>query len=291
MTITAFIRRRILTRRGLGSAAIVLAAVVGYTVHAARAGIPATKALVYAGTLMDGSGKPLTDQHSVEVGVYSAASGGSAVCPVVLNAALTPDATGGFKVQLDDACAAQVEKNADLWVEVKVDGTPLTRSKLGAVPYAIEAKHADTADKAADSALLEGNKASAFQLRGAGMSTTCAGANKSIKTIATDGTVTCETDADITYAAGSGLTLASTTFSIGPTTVYDANTAAVDSATTPTAKHAFCAITRVYQYTGGDVSNRTCAVTKDAAGGTWTLTASALGGAPEAYIDCEATCF
>ena len=133
-------------KRALGG--LLLAGVVGSTIHVARAGVPVTKALVYAGTLMDGMGAPLTDEHAVEVGVFGAESGGAVLCPASQNSALTPDASGGFQIELDAACAAQIEQKSDLWLEVKVDGTPLARTKLGAVPYAIEARHAASADTA-----------------------------------------------------------------------------------------------------------------------------------------------
>ncbi len=43
---------------------------------------------------------------------------------------------------MPDTCAAGVGTHPDLWVEVSLAGTPLGRSKTGAVPYAIEANNA-----------------------------------------------------------------------------------------------------------------------------------------------------
>jgi hypothetical protein len=44
-------------------------------------------------------------------------------------------------------------------------------------------------------------------------------AGAAIRSVASDGTVTCETDDDTTYSAGAGLALAGTTFSVDPATV------------------------------------------------------------------------
>src|SRR5690606_33764073 len=50
------------------------------------------------------------------------------------------------------------------------------------------------------------------------VSSSCAVGN-SIRAIASDGTVTCETDDDTTYIAGTGLDLTGTTFSVDPSEV------------------------------------------------------------------------
>ena len=47
---------------------------------------------------------------------------------------------GRFRVALPTSCIAVIQKIKDLWVEVKIAGTPLPRSKIGAVPYAVEPK-------------------------------------------------------------------------------------------------------------------------------------------------------
>jgi hypothetical protein len=60
------------------------------------------------------------------------------------------------------------------------------------------------------------------------IATTCSGANQSIKTIAANGTVTCETDDNTIYSAGTGLTLGGTTFNVQD--IYLRNNAA-DSTT------------------------------------------------------------
>ncbi len=296
MTIAHFLKARPLVLRGLGLGGLLVAGIVGYTLRAAQADIPATNALVYSGTLMDGNGVPLTAPHNVEIGLYDVASGGTPVCPVTQDLNLTPDASGGFKMQLDDGCMADIEQNANLWLEVKVGGTPVSRTQLGAVPYAVAAK---------DSVLLNGSPASAYtyangtgislsnnvfsadtaylQRRAAEMGSECNGANESIKTIAADGTVTCEADNDTTYVNGAGLALNGTTFSIGATTEYWRNSSEGPTALV-TAVHAFCALSRVYSYNTVDAT-RLCYVVRNV-DSTWSLFADSAQ-----YIECRAVCF
>src|SRR6185369_12095838 len=54
--------------------------------------------------------------------------------------------SGRFKIKLPPECRAAVKGSPDVWVEVEVDGGPLGRTKLGVVPYALEAGHATTSD-------------------------------------------------------------------------------------------------------------------------------------------------
>jgi hypothetical protein len=51
-------------------------------------------------------------------------------------------------VVLPDACVTAAHAKADLWVDVSVDGASIGRTKLGAVPYAVEAEHAVSATNA-----------------------------------------------------------------------------------------------------------------------------------------------
>jgi hypothetical protein len=119
---------------------VLMAAAVTIAYRAGRArasGIPAMQALTYSGVLTDANGTPLTGQKNVQILLYDAATGGNPVCST------TPMAltlTGGaFQITLPDSCATQVQAGPDLWVDVVVDGGSLGRTKLGAVPYAIEA--------------------------------------------------------------------------------------------------------------------------------------------------------
>lgn len=134
----------------LGTAA--LASALTLLVQRVRAaGIPVKGTLTYTGALANPDGTPVT-APSKQIGLfaYDAQTGGTIVqdCTVMSS---TVNLTGGqFQIQLPDACSAQIKVAPDLWLEVQVDGTSLGRIKLGAVPYAVEAGHAVSADLAAN---------------------------------------------------------------------------------------------------------------------------------------------
>jgi hypothetical protein len=135
-----------------GGAACVLAA--GFVGGRAWAGgIPAKGALTYSGVLQKPDGSPLTSSgHNLEIKLWSTGpTGGTALCDTTVAApTFTLDNSGRFSVQLDDACTGAIGANAGAFVEILLDGNTLGRTKLGAVPYAIEATHAVNADSAAN---------------------------------------------------------------------------------------------------------------------------------------------
>lgn len=117
-----------------------LVAGVAYRVGRARAdGVPTVSPLYYGGVLDDG-GTPVSGMRNVTVRVWDAATGGTTVCTTA--APGTTFSAGRFRVALDAACAGAVRANPNLWAEVQVDSTTFPRSKLGAVPYALEAGRA-----------------------------------------------------------------------------------------------------------------------------------------------------
>ena len=129
-----------------GIAAVVLVA-LGYALRAAASGIPAANALTYAGVLEDANG-PVNATHNVQIALFDAAMAGNSLCQ---STTLTlPIVDGHFSVQLPDACTAAVGANANVWADVLVDGSDTGRTKLGAVPYAVEANHAVAADNASN---------------------------------------------------------------------------------------------------------------------------------------------
>ena len=108
--------------------------------RARAADIPAATPLTYSGFLTDAAGTPMTGSVPIQLGVFSAATGGTPLC-VTPSTAQTLTA-GAFQVTLPDTCTPVVHANADLWVEITVSGVPIGRTKLGAVPYAIVAAEA-----------------------------------------------------------------------------------------------------------------------------------------------------
>lgn len=119
-------------------------------VRAGAAGIPTAGALTYAGTLQDMSGKPLSDPQYIAIQLWDSATSTASshrVCDTG-DAALTPLVNGRFSITLPDSCTEAVGQNPNLFVDVLVGSTAAeaeslgTRSKLGAVPFAVEAGNA-----------------------------------------------------------------------------------------------------------------------------------------------------
>lgn len=126
----------------------LLLALSGYCLHVAAEGVPSSQPLWYAGTVSDNAGAPLTGSHQVAVRLFNAASGSTALC--LSGPTPVPFERGRFRIELSAACVDIIRKTSDLFVEVSVDdeSKPFPRSKIGAVPYALEAAHAVTASEA-----------------------------------------------------------------------------------------------------------------------------------------------
>ena len=107
---------------------------------AGAVGIPATGALTYAGVLEDANGAPISGQKNIALEVFDAATAGTKRCEVTSRAYTL--VSGRFEIPLPDTCTAAVAATPDLWVDVLVDGATTGRAKLGAVPFAIEARRA-----------------------------------------------------------------------------------------------------------------------------------------------------
>jgi len=104
--------------------------------------------MTYGGVLTDSSGTPLTGMKTIQLAFWPAATGGTPACTTLASAVSL--VAGNFQVALPDSCTAAVHALGDLWVEVLVDGATLGRTKLGAVPYAVEADSASRAVGALD---------------------------------------------------------------------------------------------------------------------------------------------
>jgi len=120
---------------------LIAGASIGYLTGRARAsGIPTTQALTYAGVLSDASGTPLTGSKNVQVLLFDAATGGNQLCATTPSSMMLQ--AGAFQISLPDACTAAVQASTNVWVDVFVDGASVGRTKLAAVPYAVEAAEA-----------------------------------------------------------------------------------------------------------------------------------------------------
>jgi hypothetical protein len=144
----------------VGCAAIAAAAFVGGRAWAG--GIPAAGALTYSGLLQDATGAPLSGPQYVEVKFWNdvAASAAANLLCDTGTPGLAQLNNGRFSIPLLDKCTTQVGSNTAIWAEVFVGPTvnaaaSLGRAKIGAVPFAVEANHATTADGATAGAELD----------------------------------------------------------------------------------------------------------------------------------------
>jgi hypothetical protein len=127
---------------------VALVTVSAYLLGRARAaGAPTAQPLTYSGILTDTAGTALTGSKNIQITLWDTAVAGTMQCSAGPTATML--SSGAFQVVLPAACTTAIHANGDLWVEVFVDGTSLGRTKLGAVPYAVEADHAVRADQSA----------------------------------------------------------------------------------------------------------------------------------------------
>lgn len=126
------------------TAAMAIGAAASLVVqHVRAAGAPESGSLVYRGQLALPDGSMVNGPKNIGLGLFDAATAGTRVCDAP-STAITVTA-GRFDLSLPDACVTAIKANPNLWVEVQVDGGPVGRSKLAAVPYAIEAGRAVSA--------------------------------------------------------------------------------------------------------------------------------------------------
>lgn len=141
--------------RGVVAALTVGVCVIGYNQTRARAdGIPAARPLTYAGSLEEG-GAPVTGTRNLRLTIWDDATSTDSVHTRCITSA--PGATvtdGRFQVVLDAACVGVVRSTPDLWLEIEVNGGSLGRTKLSAVPFAVEAGRANELTPNASNALI-----------------------------------------------------------------------------------------------------------------------------------------
>ena len=127
---------------GLFLAVIATSALVSHLSGTADAsGIPKVEPLVYSGLLADKTGKPLSgSSHSVKVSLWTAQSSGTQLCTSSSTTVDLSKTAGRFRVSLPDTCVDVVHRGTVVWTEVKADGVVLPRTRIGAVPYAVEAQ-------------------------------------------------------------------------------------------------------------------------------------------------------
>jgi hypothetical protein len=135
-------------RERLWMAAVAAVVVVGSLQRAPASGIPTTTPLFYAGTLEE-RGAPVTESRAFTLILWDSPTEIEAANRKCTTGPVTTEITAGrFRIALDGSCTDAVAASPDLFVEVIVGATSLGRKKLGAVPYAVEARGAVTAQTA-----------------------------------------------------------------------------------------------------------------------------------------------
>lgn len=137
--------------------------VLGYRQIGARAdGIPGMNPMTYAGNLEE-SGGPVMGMRNLRLTIWDdAMSTESSHARCITSAPGTVVNNGRFQVVLDNACTGAVRGSPDLWLEVEVNGGSLGRTKISAVPFAVEAGRAADLTPAARNTLVPAGSIMAF---------------------------------------------------------------------------------------------------------------------------------
>jgi formylglycine-generating enzyme required for sulfatase activity len=134
---------------GVGVAAVVFGA---YELGRARAqNIPSMPTMFY-GVSLDENGTPITGTRDLRVRFFDGEMGGTQLCETLANS--TTVTQGRARIALSETCRTAVQQNANVWVELAVGGSVVgARSRIGAVPYAVEAQRANDLTPAAQQRL------------------------------------------------------------------------------------------------------------------------------------------
>jgi hypothetical protein len=220
------------------STLLILAALLVTTAGFTTAQVPVGDGFTYQGHLKD-NGLPVSDTCDFQFGLWDAETGGTQVGTTQTVAGL-PVGDGRFTTQLDFGPGAFDGQARWLAIAVRCPAgsgayTPVApRQPLSAAPYALYATEVDQTfvQEIISNTVIYGDTITGtlhvtvlptevvtetelflilgdYQQRVDG---TCP-AGSSIRVVHEDGTVTCETDDNTTYSAGTGLSLAGTTFS------------------------------------------------------------------------------
>jgi hypothetical protein len=146
----------------LAAATLVLGGASGFGLRAVMAsGIPTGPTLHYSGTVLE-NGAPFSGVKNITVSLWTAQDGGAMVCERPRSTVAV--AAGRFRVELPDTCVMAVRTEPNLWVQTTVDAASFARTKLGAVPYAVEADRAGSVSGAQAAQLVPSGAVMAFDL-------------------------------------------------------------------------------------------------------------------------------
>jgi hypothetical protein len=154
------LRSKVAVTACTGSIALGALVICGMT-RVRADGIPPIGALTYSGALEDVNGAPASGTKAIKVALFDAESGGVERCSVTKTVTLT---NGRFSILLPDTCAQATRETPGLWAEIVADGDSLGRTKLGAVPFAVEAERATQASGALRQQIVPPGAVMAFAL-------------------------------------------------------------------------------------------------------------------------------
>lgn len=138
-----------------GCALLALTLLAGYGVRVLAEGAPLQQPLFYSGNL-EADGALANGDFAIKLSLYASASGGKAVCTAE---GTVPVQNGRFRMDAS-TCVDAVAAEPDVWLAVSFTGPDGIeraiegRSKVGAVPYALQAQHAVTASAVAPGGTL-----------------------------------------------------------------------------------------------------------------------------------------
>jgi hypothetical protein len=143
--------------RAVFSTVLVVGLVAGgYSLGRVMAGgAPTMQPLFYAGTLEEGGTLP-TGPRTITLALHDAPEAGRQLC--TSSTEKVPVEVGRFRLELSPECVAALAATPDAWMALSfkdASGIPHDlpgRTKVGAVPYALEANHALAANQASAAA-------------------------------------------------------------------------------------------------------------------------------------------
>jgi hypothetical protein len=174
----------VLSSRSLLAAACLssISLAAGYGLRVWAEGAPTLKPLFYSGTL-ESAGRLASGAHTIVLTLFDAETAGKQLC--VSETTKAPVEAGRFRVEVSADCVSAMQKFPDVWAALRFtgpDGVPHElpdRTKIGAVPYALEAQHAVEAQHAlrADLATSATNATEATHAKSADTATRATGAD------------------------------------------------------------------------------------------------------------------
>jgi hypothetical protein len=153
------------TRRFIALSLITGCALAYGIRHVGATGAPTVEPLWYSGFLED-AGVPVNGMRTIVLRIWRVAAGGNQSDLLCTTTRATQVTAGSFRVPLDPTCTPQIARYTETWIEAEVGGVPLGRTKVGAVPYALEASRASSAATASTAAAASGALAQMVVPRG-----------------------------------------------------------------------------------------------------------------------------